>query len=149
MKVFLSHPIFLLFPHLLSHTSCLASDSWVFGAAYGYQHLYARWTLAQKVPHIGERTHILCYEDLLNPERDILAIKDTLHFFFNGTSYIPQWTWPGTASTDPGKQCTIVLVGCTAPFFYLLLNVLCLIILLLSLTQGGMPLQRTLSRKNG
>jgi len=75
----------------------------VFGARNGYQHLYARWTLAQAVPHVGERTHTLCYEDLLNPSHDLAAINKTLEFLFNGTSYKPAWTWPGTASSDPGK----------------------------------------------
>jgi len=85
---------------------------WVFRYHYG-PNVYSHWALSQGIPEIKERTKVVCYEDMMNPEKDMQTINSMLTFWFNGTSYEPwegvppgHFTYTGNHSTpsDPALR---------------------------------------------
>jgi len=59
---------------------------WVFH--YHYRSILSHWALAEAFGEVlGERTRTVCYEDMMNPQKDEALMEEIFDFFYNGTAH--------------------------------------------------------------
>jgi len=66
---------------------------WAF--RYHYVGIYSHWALSVELPQVRERTKTICYEDMMNPEKDLQTIESALDFWFNNGTTPSHAPWTG------------------------------------------------------
>jgi hypothetical protein len=80
----------------------LAYIEWVFQRFY--QQMISHIALAYQVPEVGERTKIVCYENLTHPDTDLVILNESLDFFFPGGG--KSWKGMRTGTNYTGSHST-------------------------------------------